>query len=136
MDGVVGVVRVFKTKTNQQEQEQLYPLLDHAAARLVKRMTPDLLKKVILQQSTTKCLTHSTQKRICQIHYELSITIVSNELKKSATIIVSYVGKKNPKNMQTFKPYFLEGNNGKNVFKGLSYLDHLLVAEPGPVVHE
>ena len=34
MDGLVGVFWVLRTKTSQ--QEQLYPLLDHAAAGLVK----------------------------------------------------------------------------------------------------
>ena len=35
--GVAGVVWLLRTETSQQEeQEQLYVLLDHAAARLVK----------------------------------------------------------------------------------------------------
>ena len=35
--GYVGVVWVLRTKTSQQqEEEQLYPLLDHTTGRLVK----------------------------------------------------------------------------------------------------
>ena len=33
---VDGVVWVLRTKTSQEEQQQLYLLLDHAATRLVK----------------------------------------------------------------------------------------------------
>ena len=34
----VWVFWVLRTKTSHQEQEELYPLLDHAAARLVKKL--------------------------------------------------------------------------------------------------